>query len=109
MVNLLLNIVLWVVLGGFVTFCALYAWLASPWKDHMGRHVLFFMSGFVLAFAYAISSQYIPDPQRAYGWIFVLSIIGFLVWWRVIILIKYQMIARRLADNSEQSSDNANG
>jgi hypothetical protein len=105
MANLLLNIVLWVVLGGFLTFCILYAWLARPWRDHMGRHILVFETGFLIAFAYAASSRYIPEPQRTIGWIITLSVIAVLIWWRVIILVKYQLTARRLADASEQSSD----
>jgi hypothetical protein len=109
MANLLLNIVLWVVLGGFLTFCILYALLAKPWRDHMGRHMLVFETGFALAFAYAIASQYIQEPTRTTDWIFILSVIAVLIWWRVIILIKYQLIARKLADNSEQSRDHADG
>ncbi|SRR5258706_1822703 len=95
MANLILNIVLWVVLGGFVTFCGLYVWLAAPWRSLMGKHELFIMGGFAIAFIYAVVSRYVPNPQRTYGWIIILSILAFMVWWRVGLLIRFQMRARK--------------
>lgn len=93
--RLLLNVLLWEIMGGFITFCLLYAFLAKAWRDQMGRHILFFMGGFVIAFGYAIFSKYVKEPWLIRGWNGVLIIISVLVWWRVAILIKFQIAARR--------------
>jgi hypothetical protein len=93
--NILLDIMLWVVLIGFFTFIILYGLWNKPWMNQMGRHILFFMGGLAWAFGYAIVSEYVEDPWRTKGWILVLVIIAFLVWWRVAILVSYQLEARR--------------
>lgn len=95
MVEVLLNILLWVVLIGFTTFCILYGIWTRPWVDQMGRHVLFFMGGLAWAFAYAVLSRYIQQDLRLVGWAVVLTIIAFLVWWRVVILVRYHLASQR--------------
>lgn len=98
MARLLLDVFLWVVVSGFVTFCVLYMVLARPWNNHMGRHMLAFMSGFAISFIYAMISRYIDEQERIRGWVAVLILISALVWWRVFLLIYYQLKARRMDD-----------
>jgi len=101
MVRLLLMIALWVTLAGFVLFCLLYAILARPWHDHMGKHVLAFMGGLAIAFIYAAAAPYVPDNIRLEGWTIILTILGALVWWRVVLLIKFQVEARQPRSSDE--------
>lgn len=93
--RVILYIVLWTAIAGFILFCALYAILASPWRDHMGRHVLAFMSGLAISLLYGAVSRFIDPDWRLIGWTISLAMIALLVWWRVIMLIKYQLQARR--------------
>jgi hypothetical protein len=95
MVEVVLYIALWAALLGFIAFCLLYAILASPWQDHMGRHILFFMLGLTIAFLYGAFSRYLEPIPRTKGWTVILIIIAGLVWWRVVILLKFQIRARQ--------------
>jgi hypothetical protein len=65
----------------------------------MGRHVLSFMSGLMLAFSWAVIPLVFGTglnyEVRLIGWTVVLALIAGLVWWRVVILIKFQIQARR--------------
>lgn len=98
--------ILWVVIygaiGGLVAFCILYAVLARPWNDYMGRHLLAFNTGLALAFIYAALGRLIPKEIRTQGWILVLGIFAGLAWWRVVILLQYQYRARRAAKRAKE-------
>jgi hypothetical protein len=99
MVEVFLQVALYAALAGFVAFCSLYAFLARPWTSRMGRHVLSFMSGLMLAFSWAVIPLVFGTglnyEVRLIGWTVVLALIAGLVWWRVVILIKFQIQARR--------------
>lgn len=95
LVRLVLNLALWTAIAGFIVFCVLYSILTSPWRDHMGRHVLAFMLGLGVSFLYGGVSRFIPVNPRLVGWTIFLILIAVLVWWRVALLIKYQVQARR--------------
>jgi len=97
MADTLLDLFLWVVIFGFLTFCFIYAFLTKPppWRDHIGRHMLSFMSGFAVSFIYALFSRYIEERWRTIGWVIVLILISVLVWSQVALLIKYQLEARK--------------
>ncbi len=88
--EIVLMTLVWTVIAGFILFCVLYV-LLKPWRDSMGRHVLFFMSAFLLAFIYSTIAPHIPHKWFIHGWIFVIGLIAFVVWWRVILLIKFQI------------------
>lgn len=80
----------WIVALGFLTFVVFYVML-RPWHDPMGTHILFFMSAFLLAFIWSIIAPYIPHTWLVHGWIVVIGIIAFVVWWRVALLIRFQI------------------
>lgn len=95
MAEIFLFIALWVALLGLIVFCVLFIWLAEPWRDNMGRHILFFMGGLTLAFAYGTISKEFEPTIRTQIWSVILGVIAGLVWWRVVILIKLQIQARK--------------
>lgn len=96
MVNVLVKIAFWITLAGFVTFIPLYAILARPWRTSMGRHFIAFMSGLCLALLYAVVGRIIKNHDLyLYGWVGVYCLLSFLIWGQVVLLIKYQIQARR--------------
>jgi hypothetical protein len=88
--EIVLMILVWIVVAGFVTFCILYA-LLKPWRDSMGKHVLFFMLALAVAFIYSLVAPHLERMDAIKGWTIVIGAIAFVIWWRVIKLIKFQV------------------
>lgn len=103
---LLVNIVVWVSALGFGTFIVIYL-RTRPWQTPMGRHVLSFMTAFTAVFGYALVD---PDSwsteARLAGWLLVLTPVSLVVWWRVAMLVSYQVKARREErDNARMAAE----
>lgn len=91
MAELVLRILIWLSAIGLVLFCGLYL-VVKPWRDPMGRHILAFMGSLGLAFCYLLlAPNIISRQERIYGWIITIGAIMVTIWWRVAMLIKFQL------------------
>lgn len=97
MVNVLVLAGFCVTLLGFLTFVLTYAILAKPWHTSMGRHIISFMAGILLALIYSALGYWLRSfSWYLYGWVGVYWLLAGLVWWRVVIFLKFQIQAQRL-------------
>lgn len=100
----LLNVAIWACAIGLLVFCVIYSVLASPWRDSMGRHVLAFMGGLCFVFIYYIFATIVRDDISMVwllrGWIITIFMLAILIWWRVVIFLKYQIMAREREEDN---------
>lgn len=82
--------------AGFITFCLLYGFFAPWWKSEMGRNIMALMGTCGLFLVLAVIKMAIPNAFDHMPWIrpIVWSTIGCIVWWRVVLLLKTQVLKR---------------
>lgn len=96
MVRVLGTIGLFVMFGGLTTFVVLYHLLADWRATRMGRHVMAFMAVCAATMTYVVASVLLGyPPGRDWARVLIYSSLGYVVWWRVVLLLQEQFKARR--------------
>lgn len=90
MAEMILTSLVWFTIVGLAIFVFIYAFL-KPWRDPMGRHILIFMAVLAIAFAYVPIGTGLHRDARILGWNIVIGFVSIVVWWRVFILIVFQI------------------
>lgn len=94
-----------VILLSFVAFLVAYASLAGWARTIMGRHVMAFMGGACLTVGVRVSRMvfgYWPGYEAMRVFCFVLVIV--LLWWRIALVVRAQICARRDRNKIEERS-----
>ena len=88
---------------GAITFCILYG-LSSPWfSSAIGRNMMAMMAAIGGFLVLAVIRIIWPDAFDDLPWIrpVAWSVIGGIVWWRVVLLVRTQIVRRRDNEPSE--------
>lgn len=74
---------------GLLVFAVLYTWKADWRRTPLGRHMFYFSWAFVLAYLVGVARTRYPDQAWPdYARVGSLSLVTFVVWQRVLLLIK---------------------
>lgn len=97
MIEALGNVLVVLTCAGAITFCAMYALFSPWWKSAMGRNVMAMMGTIGLFLILAIIRMIWPNAFNDMPWIRLVawSLIGGIVWWRVVLLVRTQVLRRR--------------
>ena len=97
MIEVVGNVLVVLTCVGAITFCVLYA-LSSPWfSSAIGRNMMAMMGTIGLFLILAIIKMVRPDAFNDLPWIrpVAWTLIGGIVWWRVVLLVRTQILRRR--------------